>query len=98
MKLAAIFTAVLLALLLARIAPAQMGDAPSSPSTGYDLSWSSIDGGGGMSSDGSYTLNGSIGQPDAGALSGSGYTLNGGFWGVATQYRLYLPLILKYRL
>ena len=95
MKRAAIFTTGLLVLLFARIAPAQMSDAPASPGAGYDLSWSSIDGGGGMSSDGTYTLNGSIGQPDAGALTGSGYTLTGGFWGIAAHYRLYLPLVLK---
>jgi len=48
---------------------------------GYDLSWNTVDGGGGTSSGGSYELSGTIGQPDAGALSGGGYTLLGGFWG-----------------
>jgi len=47
---------------------------------GYDLTWSTIDGGGGSSSGGSFLLNGSIGQPDAGALSGGDYNLQGGFW------------------
>ena len=94
MKRSAIFTAVLLALLLTRIAPAQTGSDVWS-GMGYDLSWSSIDGGGGMSSDGTYTLNGSLGQPDAGALTGSSYTLTGGFWGIAAHYRIYLPLGLK---
>lgn len=96
MKRGAIFTTVLLVLLLARIAPAQTGGDVSS-GTSYDVTWSSIDGGGGMSSDGIYTLNGSIGQPDAGTLAGTGYTLTGGFWGGRTaQYRIYLPLVLKH--
>ena len=49
----------------------------------YDLSWFTVDGGGGSSGGGPYTLSGTIGQPDTGALSGGGYGLVGGFWGVA---------------
>ena len=48
----------------------------------YDLSWSSIDGGGGTSSGGPYSLSGTLGQPDAGTLTGGGYELVGGFWGL----------------
>jgi hypothetical protein len=51
---------------------------------GYDLSWNSVDGGGDtFSTGGTYTLGGTIGQPDAGQLSGGVYGLTGGFWGVA---------------
>jgi len=47
----------------------------------YDLSWSTVDGGGHtFSTGGAYTLGGTAGQPDAGALSGGSYTLSGGFW------------------
>ncbi|HOX26147.1 MAG TPA: FlgD immunoglobulin-like domain containing protein [Candidatus Krumholzibacteria bacterium] len=47
----------------------------------YDLSWSTIDGGGGTpSTGGAYSLGGTIGQPDAGATSGGSYELQGGFW------------------
>jgi len=47
----------------------------------YDLSWHTVDGGGGMwSTGGTYELGGTIGQPDAGALAGGDYTLAGGFW------------------
>jgi hypothetical protein len=46
----------------------------------YDLSWSTIDGGGGQSSGGSYVLTGTIAQPDAGNLAGGQYELLGGFW------------------
>jgi hypothetical protein len=42
------------------------------------------------------TIGGSIGQPDAGVLSGGSYQLNGGFWGGASiNYTIYLPLALK---
>jgi hypothetical protein len=47
----------------------------------FDLSWHTVDGGGGASSGGSFQLAGTIGQPDAGAaLSGGAFTLVGGFW------------------
>jgi hypothetical protein len=48
---------------------------------GYDLTWNTVDGGGGMfSTGGTYELGGTIGQPDAGEMVGGTYTLNGGFW------------------
>src|SRR5262245_14501613 len=46
----------------------------------FDLSWSTIDGGGGTSSGGQFVLNGTIGQPDAGTLIGGNFRLEGGFW------------------
>jgi len=46
----------------------------------YELTWSTIDGGGGRSTGGDYVLVGTIGQPDAGEMSGGDYTLSGGFW------------------
>jgi len=46
----------------------------------YSVNWFTIDGGGGDSSAGPYTIRGTVGQPDAGAMSGSGYFLAGGFW------------------
>jgi len=66
---------------------------------GYDLTWSTIDGGGGASSGGSYLLGGTVGQPDAGAMTGGIYTLVGGFWGRgvsgATSRYVYLPIVLR---
>lgn len=54
---------------------------PSVPAEGdYDISWYTIDGGGGISSGGSYTHTGTIGQPDAVYSAGGGYELLGGFW------------------
>ena len=64
---------------------------------GYDLTWYTIDGGGAtFSTGGSYSLGGTIGQADAGVLSGGSYQLNGGFWGGSSiNYKVYLPLVLK---
>ena len=46
----------------------------------YEISWYTIDGGGGTSSGGPYVLTGTIGQPDADWSEGDGYELLGGFW------------------
>jgi hypothetical protein len=48
----------------------------------YSVDWSTIDGGGGTSTGGVYSVSGTIGQPDAGTMSGGNYTLVGGFWGI----------------
>lgn len=48
----------------------------------YSIDWSTIDGGGGTSTGGVFSVSGTIGQPDAGRMSGGNYTLDGGFWGV----------------
>jgi hypothetical protein len=66
----------------------------------YDLTWSSVDGGGyTFSQGGAYTLAGTAGQPDAGLLTGGDYTLGGGFWGggalPGVKYRVYLPLLMR---
>ena len=64
----------------------------------FDLSWETLDGGGGTSSGGSYALSGTIGQADAGGpLSDGDYTLNGGFWAgnSASGWSVYLPLIVR---
>ena len=47
----------------------------------YSIDWSTIDGGGGTSTGGTYSVSGTIGQPDAsGAMSGGNYSVTGGFW------------------
>ncbi len=48
----------------------------------YSIDWYTIDGGGGTSTGGVYSVTGTIGQPDAGTMAGGNYTLQGGFWGV----------------
>ena len=70
------------------------------PTEVYDLSWYSIDGGGHTwSTGGSYTLGGTVGQPDAGKQSGGSHTLRGGFWvgGALAELlsKIYLPLVLQ---
>lgn len=54
----------------------------SSAGAEYEISWHTIDGGGGTSSGGGYTVHGTIGQPDASlvAHTGGNYALTGGFW------------------
>ena len=83
--------AILLLLAGAALVQAQVGG-------GYDLTWSTVDGGGGtFSAGGGYSLGGTAGQPDAGVLNGGGYTLGGGFWagGGGILYHIYLPLVLR---
>lgn len=46
---------------------------------GFDLTWSSIDGGGTTSNGGAFELLGVAGQPDAGVLTGGAFELEGGF-------------------
>lgn len=44
-----------------------------------EINWHTIDGGGGTLSGGNITINSTIGQSDAGVLSGGQYHLEGGF-------------------
>jgi hypothetical protein len=47
----------------------------------YSIDWSTIDGGGGTSTGGVYSVTGTIGQPDAsGPMTNGQYSLTGGFW------------------
>ncbi len=45
-----------------------------------EINWCTIDGGGGTSAAGTLSLSGTIGQHDAGVMSGATFTLLGGFW------------------
>jgi len=58
----------------------------------YELSWFTVDGGGGTSAGDIYTVTGTIGQPDAGYLTGGAYTVTGGFWSVIQKDRVRLKL------
>jgi len=50
----------------------------------YSIDWSTIDGGGGTSTGGVYSVTGTIGQPDAGGPMTNGqYSVTGGFWALA---------------
>ncbi|MDE3066312.1 MAG: hypothetical protein KGJ60_02045 [Verrucomicrobiota bacterium] len=47
----------------------------------YSIDWYKISGGGGTSTNGQYSLSGTIGQHDAGGpMTGGNYSLIGGFW------------------
>jgi hypothetical protein len=48
----------------------------------YSIDWQTIDGGGGTSTGGVYSVTGTIGQPDAGTMSGGNFSVTGGFWGL----------------
>ena len=91
-----IATAVMLLIGLAT-ADAQGMNDPSAPQSNTDLSRYTIDGGGAtFSTSGSYSLGGTIGQPDAGLMSSGSYMLLGGFWSdAAINDNTYMPLVLK---
>src|SRR5438876_17746 len=58
------------------------GGALSAHAQTYNIDWFTVDGGGGTSAGGIYSLSGTIGQPDAGQMSGGNFALDGGFWGI----------------
>ena len=86
-------------LLMASVALRQAQDVALAQSGGYDLSWWTVDGGGAtFSGGGGYSLGGTAGQADAGALAGGSYTLSGGFWygeAAAGEGEIYLPIIMR---
>ena len=54
---------------------------PGAAAQDYAIDWYTIDGGGEMwSTGGDFELHGTIGQPDAGEMSGGTFSLTGGFW------------------
>jgi hypothetical protein len=71
--------------------------ALASSEAAYLLNWYTVDGGGGTSIGGVYSLSGTIGQADAGAMSGGVYTLLGGFWNALDKIitSMYLPVVRK---
>jgi hypothetical protein len=67
----------------------------------FDLAWWTVDGGGGTSAGGSYSVSGTLGQPVAAsgvaALSGGPYQLSGGFWAQSATpfHTLFLPVVVS---
>ena len=61
----------------------------------YAIDWWTIDGGGGTSTGGVYSVTGTIGQPDAGstAMAGGNYSVTGGFWALAAVQTSGAPLL-----
>jgi hypothetical protein len=57
---------------------------PASAQT-YSIDWHKIAGGGGTSTNGSFSLSGTIGQQDAStSMKGGTYSLTGGFWSLVS--------------
>ena len=55
----------------------------------YAITWSTIDGGGGTSTGGVYSVSGTIGQPDAGGpMTNGSYAVTGGFWALPTAVQV----------
>jgi len=60
----------------------------------YSIDWYKVAGGGGTSTNGQYSLSGTIGQPDAsGAMSGGSYSVTGGFWSLFAVQTPGAPLL-----
>jgi hypothetical protein len=61
----------------------------------YSIDWFTIDGGGGTSTGGAYTVSDTIGQPDANAqpMTGSNFSLVGGFWSLFAVQTPRAPLL-----
>jgi hypothetical protein len=87
MKKYLIITLVVFAMLLL------LSSAVQAAIEAFELTWYTVDAGGGTSQGGSYTLSGTIGQPDADSLTGGDYRLDGGFWSEATSARVFLPIV-----
>jgi hypothetical protein len=83
---------IMLALVLLLV-PSMLEAGVLTQSGEYTVGWFTL-GSGGQASGGAFTLDGVIGQADAGALSGGAYTLRSGFAQVA-NHRVYLPVILR---
>jgi len=60
----------------------------------YSVDWYKISGGGGTSTNGRYSLSGTIGQPDASsAMHGGNYSVTGGFWSLYAVQTPGAPLL-----
>src|SRR3954453_3136086 len=61
----------------------------------YSINWYTIDGGGGTSTGGVYSVSGTIGQPDAGTqpMTGGNYSVTGGFWSLFAVQTPGAPLL-----
>ncbi len=82
--------------------------ANAATATSFEVSWWTVDGGGGVSSGGGFEVTGAIGQPDATARLAAGcWSIEPGFWGAYAsinnagspplQLQLINPTILRVR-
>jgi len=84
-----------LCILLALLLPIGGVVAANKAADGYEVSSYVIGGGGGHSEASPYTLDGTVGQAVAGAVSNAPYELCAGFWCGMGRYKVYLPLVLR---
>jgi phosphotransferase system glucose/maltose/N-acetylglucosamine-specific IIC component len=60
----------------------------------YNISWYKVAGGGGVSTNATYQLSGTIGQPDASTqMTGGNYSVTGGFWALYAVQTPGAPLL-----
>jgi len=79
---------LLIALLLARAATAQT-------STGYDLAWHVLAGGGTRATSAGFAWDATLGQWAAGPADDTNCAVNSGYWQRWLGQQLYLPLVLR---
>jgi hypothetical protein len=60
-----------------------LGAIVAAAAPNYSVNWYAVAGGGGVSTNGSYAVNGTIGQSDAGTMTGGSYAVDGGYWAVS---------------
>jgi hypothetical protein len=68
------------ALPLLLVAAFLLASIPRVSAQTYSIDWFTVGGGGGVSTGGVYSVTGTMGQSDAGAMGGGTYSLTGGFW------------------
>jgi len=92
---------ILLGFVLLLLTPTIVMDIQAQSGGDFDLTKSTIDGGGQSSSGGDFVVNGTIGQMDStnqSALTGGVYLVAGGFWAAYSSdgsEQIYLPIIAK---
>lgn len=84
---------LLLGILTALLALTVVATAAGPLADSFSIPWWTVDGGGGSSQGGAYTLKGTVGQADAGTISGGNFSLTGGYWSITmVVFRIYLPV------
>jgi hypothetical protein len=69
--------------LLWLILPCLLAASAAVMAQSYSIDWHKVSGGGGTSTNGQYSVSGTIGQHDAGGpMTGGTYSLTGGFWAI----------------
>ncbi|NKQ36351.1 MAG: hypothetical protein HF973_12130 [Chloroflexi bacterium] len=68
----------------------------SAAPTSFAVPWQVVGNGGGDSSNATFAVSGTIGQPVTAVSSNNNITLSSGYWsGLSANYDIYLPAIIK---